>query len=419
MANSTYIVEVFSNASCDTTGNGEGELFVGRTNVTTNASGVGNISLVVTTPIPAGRVVTATATDSAGNTSEFSACLAVQNAVADLGVTVTAAPNPVFVGNNLTYTITVANNGPNDATGVALTDNVTIPNGQFTVVSVTPSAGSCTGTGPINCNLGTIAPSANATVSVVIAPTIPTTGTPPQSVTATNTASVSSNEQDTITTNNTATANATVNASANLAITQSVAPNPVASAATVTYTINVTNNGPSTAGFVSAVIRPPVQLLGATCTAPAGWSCGRDGNPFFASTSNLAPGTAVLTITGTLACLTQNTTLTSEATVSSQTFDVSSANNSSTITSTGLAGTAIGTVAYDAGGTALQLGPIVAGSNATPPSGTFTLTNTGCLPMNLTTALFVRVTNAANLVVWMTVAISHCAWFRLREQRFH
>ena len=49
------------------------------------------------------------------------------------------------------------------------------------------------------------------------------------------------------------------------------------------------------------------------------------------------------------------------------------------------------------GGAALSLGPVVAGSTATPPSATFTLTNTGCLPMALSNAFFARVTNAANL----------------------
>lgn len=396
-ANSTYTIEIFSNAGCDPSGNGEGETFRGRVNVTTNASGVGNFSLV-TAPIVAGvNVVTATATDAAGNTSEFSPCFAVRNAVADLGVTVTATPNPVLVGNNLTYNITVSNAGPDDATGVTLTDNIAIPNGQFILVSVTPSAGTCTGTGPITCNLGTIAPAANATVSIVIAPTINTAGSPPQSVTATNTASVTSNEQDTNTANNAASVGATVNASADLAITQTVNPSPAVSGAALTYTVTVTNNGPSTAGFVSGRIDPPVQLANATCTAPAGWSCNRDGNPFFISTSNFAPSTAVITISGTLACLGQNATLTSTATISSQTMDIVTPNNSSTVTSTGQAGAAIGTITYDAGGTALSLGPVVAGSTGTPPSGTFTLTNTGCLPMNLTTAFFQRVSNAGNL----------------------
>ncbi|HEX4946654.1 MAG TPA: FG-GAP-like repeat-containing protein [Blastocatellia bacterium] len=397
-ANSTFTLEFFSNSVCDTSGNGEGEIFVARTTVTTNAAGVANFSVVSTTQIPAGRFITATATNASNNTSEFSACRAVQNAVSDLNVAQTVTPNPVVVGNNLTYNVTVTNSGPDDATGVSLTNTIAIPNGQFTFVSATPSQGSCTGTGPIICNLGTILSTGNATVSIVIRPTIPTTGTPPNSVTVTNTATVSSNEQDGNTANNTNATSATVNAAADLAVAQTVTPNPAASGSVVTYTITITNNGPSTAVNPFARFDPSLLLTNMTCTAPAGWSCSRDGNPFFASAARLAPGTAVFTLSGTLACLPQNTTLTNVATVSSASVDANTANNTATLNSAAQAGAAVGTITYDvASTTALQLGPVVAGSAATPPSGTFVLTNTGCLPMNLTTAQFVRAGNTANL----------------------
>jgi CSLREA domain-containing protein len=64
----TYQVQFFSNPS----GN-EGKTFLGQKSVTTNTSG--NVSFTFTTSkaISAGQTITATATDSAGNTSEFSA----------------------------------------------------------------------------------------------------------------------------------------------------------------------------------------------------------------------------------------------------------------------------------------------------------------------------------------------------------
>ena len=395
-ANSTFTIEFFNNAACNSSGNGEGETLAARFTVTTNSAGITTFSVPIT-PILAGRFITATATDASGNTSEFSACRAVQNAVVDLNVAQTVSPNPVFVGNNLIYNLTVTNSGPDDATGVVLANAITIPNGQFTIVSTTPSQGTCTGTGPINCNLGTIAASANATVRIVITPTIPTTGTPPNSVTVTNTATASSNELESLPPNNTNAISATVNASADLAIAQTVTPNPAASGSVVTYTITLTNSGPSTASNVSGVFTPSLLLTNVTCTAPAGSSCNRDGNPFFTFTTSLAPGTAVFTLRGTLICLGQNATLTNSVTVSSSTSDANPANNTSTITSAGQAGAAVGAIAYDAPNTtALALGPVVAGSSGTPPSGTFTLTNTGCLPMNLTTAQFIRAGNIAN-----------------------
>ena len=73
--NSTFRVELFSNAACDPLGNGEGQSFVGFADVTTD--GAGNATLAPTVlAIPAGQpIITATATNSATNdTSEFSGC---------------------------------------------------------------------------------------------------------------------------------------------------------------------------------------------------------------------------------------------------------------------------------------------------------------------------------------------------------
>ncbi len=73
-ANTTFRLEFFSQPGCDGSGNGEGQTFLGTMNVTTDATG--NVSFIIpfAGSVPAGHVVTATATDPAGNTSEFSAC---------------------------------------------------------------------------------------------------------------------------------------------------------------------------------------------------------------------------------------------------------------------------------------------------------------------------------------------------------
>ena len=69
----TFTIELFDSPSCDPSGFGEGATFAASTNVTTDAMGNASFSVVV----PFGMtVVTATATDPAGNTSEFSACAA-------------------------------------------------------------------------------------------------------------------------------------------------------------------------------------------------------------------------------------------------------------------------------------------------------------------------------------------------------
>ena len=73
-ANTTFRVEFFANAACDGSGFGEGQTFIGFQSVTTD--GTGNASFNASfAPLPVGQsVVTSTATDPSGNTSEFSAC---------------------------------------------------------------------------------------------------------------------------------------------------------------------------------------------------------------------------------------------------------------------------------------------------------------------------------------------------------
>ena len=69
-----YRLEFFANDAIDPSGYGEGQIFLGFKNVTTNGSG--NISFNASFPqIGAGQRVTATATDPSGNTSEFSGAI--------------------------------------------------------------------------------------------------------------------------------------------------------------------------------------------------------------------------------------------------------------------------------------------------------------------------------------------------------
>jgi hypothetical protein len=75
--NQTFAVDIFANSSCDPSGYGEGQTYLGSTQATTDASGVATFSASFMTPSEPGQVMTATSTDAAGNTSEFSACLAV------------------------------------------------------------------------------------------------------------------------------------------------------------------------------------------------------------------------------------------------------------------------------------------------------------------------------------------------------
>jgi hypothetical protein len=73
--NTQYTIELFRIGACDPSGNGEGQTSLGTKSVTTDGAGAATYSQTLTNP-PANDLLTATATDPAGNTSEFSACRA-------------------------------------------------------------------------------------------------------------------------------------------------------------------------------------------------------------------------------------------------------------------------------------------------------------------------------------------------------
>jgi trimeric autotransporter adhesin len=74
MPNTLYRIEWFANTACDPSGYGEGRLPLGGSSYMTDAFGHAAFTGVMR-PIPVGYpIITATATDPAGNTSEFSTC---------------------------------------------------------------------------------------------------------------------------------------------------------------------------------------------------------------------------------------------------------------------------------------------------------------------------------------------------------
>jgi uncharacterized repeat protein (TIGR01451 family) len=207
------------------------------------------------------HVVTFSAVDDTGLQALCSLTIQVTSVGADLSVTKADAPDPVAVGANLTYTLTVTNNGPDPSTDATVTD--TLPAG-VTFVSATPSQGSCSqSAGTVTCMLGPLAGGASATIAIVV------TVTPAAACPLTDTATVSGAEPDPVAGNNSATAEtACVGVQADLAITKSDAPDPVAVGGNLTYTLTVTNNGPdpSTNATVTDILPAGVTFVSATPT---------------------------------------------------------------------------------------------------------------------------------------------------------
>jgi uncharacterized repeat protein (TIGR01451 family) len=89
----------------------------------------------------------------------------VNEILADLVMVKTASPDPAQVGQQLTYTLTITNNGPSTATNVIVTDTLSA---DVTHVSTTPSQGSCSLPTGVTCELGDINNGASATVTIVV-----------------------------------------------------------------------------------------------------------------------------------------------------------------------------------------------------------------------------------------------------------
>jgi len=113
--------------------------------------------------------------------------------VSDLAITRLTRINPVAIGNDQIYSITVSNGGPTQATGVTLTD--LLPPGVI-FVSADTSQGSCSHSfGTVLCALGTLNTAATANLQIIAIAATPGS--------LTNTVSIGGTQADLNTANNT------------------------------------------------------------------------------------------------------------------------------------------------------------------------------------------------------------------------
>jgi uncharacterized repeat protein (TIGR01451 family) len=118
-----------------------------------------------------------------------------------------------------------------------------------------------------------------------------------------------------------------------LQLTNIPSPEPVATGATLTYTLTVTNNGTDPALSVTLTDPLPAGVTFATCVASAGGVCGGSGNARTATFASIAAGaSATVTLTATVT-VGMGSTIVNTATVATVSFDPNPANNTATATS--------------------------------------------------------------------------------------
>ncbi len=163
-----------------------------------------------------------------------------------------AGPTSAQPGDEVTYSITVGNNGPDPSDDVTLTD--TMPSGLTTPQYSTDNGATWNAwTGSLS--IGTLA--LDETRLILLRGTVSASA----SGTISNTADVTASTPDPDPTNNTSTITTDISPLADLVITKTVVPDPAICGLPLTYTLTVSNLGPSTAEDVAIRDITPAGLL--------------------------------------------------------------------------------------------------------------------------------------------------------------
>ena len=228
------------------------------------------------------------------------------NPEADLSLTKTASTTNPSVDDEVDYTLTASNAGPNDATGVTIVDQ--LPPG-LAFIDATPGCDNQNGT--ITCDLGTVPAGGSGAVTVRTHTTNAVAGTA-----VTNLATVSSDDLDPNPANNQASATIDVQPLVDLGLTKVASNLAPAAGGPVSYTLTLTNSGPSPATGATITDPLPTGLSFVSATSSQG-SCSASGQTVVCSLGTLAAGgTALVTLNANVAPSAAGTTVQNTATAS-------------------------------------------------------------------------------------------------------
>ncbi len=319
LPSTNYLIQFYSSVTASASGFGEGQTLIGSDVVPSDANGLVTFTYPMSADTAPGEWISATATDPAGDTSEFALDEQVQGQI-NLVLTGAASPTPVASGGQVTYSLTVRNQGTISATDVVL--NNQLPGG-LGVVSAIPSQGyvqPLVGSSQI-ADLQTIAPGGMATLTVVAQ----TDSNTPLGTIVDN-ASVTSDQVDPTPADESVVIDDTVATSADLSVQLTANDTTVLAATNLTYTITATNNGPQAANNVSVTL--PI-VSGEAFVSSNAASASEVNGQVVIDLGNLAVN-AKASVQVVVEALTAGT-LSETATVTSDSVDPDPSNNTSTV----------------------------------------------------------------------------------------
>jgi hypothetical protein len=348
-SNASFTVEVFAESACDPSGNGEGDELLAAQIVTTD--GVGHAEFTV----PLSRVVdassehlSATATDSSGNTSEFSACLPpAAPSTTSTTSTTTTSTSSTTTSSPASSTTTTTAAAPTTTTSTAAPATTTSTMAAPSTTTTTSAAVSTTTTtaAPVTTTSTTAAPSTTTTTSDPAATTTSTTApvtttsttAPPSTTTTTNAAaSTTTTTAAAVTTTSTTAAPSTTTTTSDPAATTTSTTAAVTTTSTTASpsTTTTTNVGASTTTTTTAPVTttsttaPPSTTT--TTSDPAATTTTTTASPSTTTTSNAV----ATTTTTTAAPVTTTSTAAAPSTTATTTSDPGATTTSPTTTST-------------------------------------------------------------------------------------
>jgi uncharacterized repeat protein (TIGR01451 family) len=258
------------------------------------------IYVVTPTDVAAGLVTNVATASAEGVDSPPASATVPRLQLADLSVTKSDGSATYVPGGSTTYTIVVSNAGPSDVVGATVSDPLPagISSASWTCVASPGSACTAAGSGAIADSVSLLA-GGSATYSLTL--TIP----PGFSGDLVNTVSVAppAGVTDPVPGNDTATDTDTQASSADLSVTKSDGSATYVPGGSTTYTIVVSNAGPS--DVVGATVSDPlpagISSASWTCVASPGSACTAAGSGAIAdSVSLLAGGSATYSLTLTI-----------------------------------------------------------------------------------------------------------------------